>query len=203
MSAAHDQTAPGGTLSTESKPQVVVRAGKYFICTACRTLVEVPPDVVGQLVTTAHTEPTAPVAPAAPEEPRPQPTAPEDSRPKVLTPAPSSGKTSPRAPRQKKRFRGEIIDGLRVPSSRQLDRALGWVTFQLKVLDRQGSELHHLQKRHQKRVSQQVPSPRPRGHAEAEHNAPTTSNKESVRHAHEDVSMAPKQDPPQDRGPPS
>jgi len=208
MSSAHDQAVPGGTLSTESKPQVVVRAGKYFICTACRTLVEIPPDVVDQLVTTQHTEPTAPVAAspvpaAALEEPQKQPTAPADSRPQVITPTSSSPKTSPRAPRPKRhKFRGEIIDGLRVPSSRQLDRALGWVTFHLKVLDRHGSELNHLQKRRQKHNMSGVPCPRPREHAEAKYNTPTTSTIESARHAHEDVSMAPRQDPPTDRGPP-
>ncbi len=39
-----------GTPPHGGKPQVVVRAGKTFVCMACGTLVEIPADVVGQYV---------------------------------------------------------------------------------------------------------------------------------------------------------
>lgn len=157
MSSASPQPDHRGSLSPENAPQVVVRADKVYVCSACGTLVEIPADVVGQLV--------IPVAPSTQDEPAATaasskaslPTeskqeadpnqALTEERPSQFVP-PSSRPPRPRLPRRPKRnaFTGEIIDGLRVPSSHQLDRALAWVSFHLKVLDRQGSEIKRLQK---------------------------------------------------------
>lgn len=114
-----------------------VRAGKRFVCGACGTLVEIPDDAVGQLVSAI--------------EPAPQKTSESKSRPASV---PSATKASPeitpqpkpKLPLPRKTFVGKVIDGLRVPSGVQLDRALAWVAFHLKVLDRQGAEKKRLQK---------------------------------------------------------
>jgi len=44
------QPEPGGGLSVESASQVVVRAGKAWVCSACGVMVQLPDDVVGQMV---------------------------------------------------------------------------------------------------------------------------------------------------------
>ena len=198
----------------ESAPQVVVRADKYFICSACGVLVEIPPEVVGQLVLAASpASQDAKVKEAAPRK-----------EPVTATDSPMSGKAvatqvappRPRRPQRPKRlaFVGETIDGLQVPSGQQLDRALKWVSFHLRVLDRQNSEINRLKKllkqrsagiasTDTKQASRQHPNtpmhysgascPRPRGHDDP-HQPP---------HAHEDVSMAPEKHTKIERGPPS
>ncbi len=51
-----------GVSSHDDTPQVVVRAGKTFLCTACGTLVEIPADVVGQYVLVAPSKASPPEA---------------------------------------------------------------------------------------------------------------------------------------------
>ncbi|WDI41362.1 hypothetical protein [Bremerella sp. P1] len=155
MSTNHAQPDQRGTRSTERKPQVVVRAGKTFLCSSCGTLVEVPADVVGQLVVAVDSSPQeAPAEPSVADEQPPQ----VEPDPTVTPAKSSSCKDSPRpshAPKhrpqrpsapKKSHLIGEMIDGLKVPSAKQLDRALAWVSFHLKVLDRQGTEKNRLRK---------------------------------------------------------
>ncbi|MFN3152191.1 hypothetical protein [Bremerella sp.] len=197
----------------EAAPQVVVRADKYFVCSACGVLVEIPPEVVGQLVLAAPPAPQdAKVKEASPrKEPVTATASPMPGKPVATQVAPPR----PRRPQRPKRpaFVGEKIDGLQVPSGQQLDRALKWVSFHLRVLDRQNSEINRLKKllkqrsagmvsADTKQASQQhpntpmhhsgVPCPRPRGHDDP-HQPP---------HAHEDVSMAPEKHTTIERGPP-
>ncbi|MFN3151069.1 hypothetical protein [Bremerella sp.] len=131
------QPEPSGSFSEENAPQVVVRAGKHYVCSSCGTLVEIPAEVVGQLVLAA--------APSPQEEASP-PTPPQ--APSTVIAAPSPQPPRPKRPSKPQRpsFVGETIDGLRVPSANELDRALAWVSFHLRVLDRQGSEIKRLQK---------------------------------------------------------
>jgi len=53
MKSATRQSEASGGRSRERAPQVVVRAGKTFVCSACGTWVQVPDDVVGQWVVVA------------------------------------------------------------------------------------------------------------------------------------------------------
>ncbi|WP_144975844.1 hypothetical protein [Bremerella volcania] len=211
------QPEPHGSFSQENAPQVVVRAGKTFVCSACGTLVEVPADVVGQLVIAVGPSPqdtTGGESFAREEEPIPKNPAHRKPQPQpVLTrePRSSSQEPLPDRPKSLKRpqadaFTSQIIDGLRVPSANQLDRALAWVTFHLKVLDRQGSELKRLQK-----LLKQQPAPRPRPHQHAKwegvHQQGDCASHTLPAHAHEDVSMRPAQrpngsNPAKERGPP-
>ncbi|PQO31030.1 hypothetical protein C5Y96_11770 [Blastopirellula marina] len=188
-------------------PTVIVRAEKTFLCTACGTLVEIPADVVGQLsYATKHSPPpTDPPqdAPAGPtfnvfpvfvvdHAPRPQPKA---SRP----PSPKRPQTPPR-----KTFQGRLIDGLTVPSGRQLDQAFKWISFHLKVLDRQGTEIKRLKKRIQTNTPAKVPCPHPRGHSKQEtaQQPPRPPQCEEETHAHEEMSRAPSAPRLKERGPP-
>ncbi|QDU74347.1 hypothetical protein Pan97_13540 [Bremerella volcania] len=196
MSSNH-RPEQNGALSRERKPQVVVRAGKTYVCSSCGTLVEIPADVVGQLVIA--------VDPSQSDETvEPSPVSEKPSRTTPIAKAPPR----PKRPQPPKRvsFTGETIDGLRVPSAKQLDRAFSWVTFHLKVLDRQGSEIKRLKNLLSK---ERVPCPRPRGHAMK---APAVESigghdPHSERHAHEDVGMVPERRPncasqTSERGPP-
>ncbi|MEW4563707.1 hypothetical protein AB1K70_14330 [Bremerella sp. JC770] len=179
MSSSHARP-PG-----EQAPQVVVRAGQYFLCSACGTMVQVPEDVVGQLVTTIAAKSRelpeqAPTAEQAPSEQEPAAeTVTATTPPTASVTAKTKAKTSSRV-----RFHFERIDGLVVPTSKQLDRALAWVSFHLKVLDRQGTERHR---------PSPVPCPRLRGHAIKGTAQPARGLSDSMqaRHAHEDVGMAP------------
>lgn len=82
MSTPNEQPECSGKLSTESQPQVVVRAGKYYVCSACGTMVEIPADVVGQLVFAvdpspqAHDSPQREPQPSDPPEPASMPAQP-------------------------------------------------------------------------------------------------------------------------------
>ncbi|QDU73376.1 hypothetical protein Pan97_03460 [Bremerella volcania] len=197
MTTNHDQPEPSGA----TKPQVVVRAGKYFVCSSCGTMVEVPADVVGQLVIAVDPSPQEELSP--PESANLKP----PQQQTLIQESPSRPARSKRLQQpDRSDLTGTMIDGLGVPSSQELDRALAWVSFHLKVLDRQGSEL----KRLQKLLKQQpMPCPRPRGHAPA---AATQSHvvrecHSERRHAHEKVSMAPEErsqssNKTQQRGPP-
>lgn len=167
--SAHEQPDPRGSFSPENAPQIVVRAGKTFLCAACGTLVEVPPEVVGQLVLVAN-----PSSPGDQPHPEPKPSAESQPQPReagqatratgpsvITTQADKRQDASPervrssrhasatmRPPRPKRpkreSFVGQRIDGLRVPSALELDRAFAWVSFHLRVLDRQGAEIKRL-----------------------------------------------------------
>jgi len=144
MSSHHAQPDRSGQHSPERTPQVVVRAGKCFVCSSCGVMVEIPADVVGQMVVVAE-QPTN-------EATEDEPTAERNSNPpklarRVETPRPHSAE-----PSNCDAIAFRKIDGLRVPTGGQLSRALGWVGFQLKVLDRQGSELARLEKLLNKRA---------------------------------------------------
>lgn len=177
MSSPIAQSEQSGQLSPESKPQVVVRAGKYFLCSACGTMVQVPAEVVGQLVIAVghpsqdtHVEKTH-----VPEESgeqvchreEPTPHVPASDVPIAVEDRPDATrhqKVRPPRPKRPKEpqpvsFAGTTIDGLRVPTSHQLDRALAWVTFHLKVLDRQGSEVARLKKLLKRKQRQEQDAP--------------------------------------------
>lgn len=174
MSTSHEQSEHRDNRT----PQVVVRADKYYVCSSCGTLVEIPAEVVGQLVLAAsETEEVPPTVVSPQPEPKPK----EPPRPK-----------RPKQPTTVS-FVGETIDGLRVPSAKELDRALNWVSFHLRVLDQQGSELKRLEKLLKQRAPSGVSCPRPRGHAKAvkSQQTTTTSRDAHQKHAHEDVGMAP------------
>lgn len=162
-SLPHAQPEPSGSLSQENAPWVVVRAGKHYVCSACGVMVEIPEDVVGQLVLVSpeasreenHCEIPAEAVPVQSESTEKR----NDSRGQhsqsVAAEIPSlrtkSNKTRPPRPKRPKHprpalFAGQMIDGLKVPSARELDRALAWVSFHLTVLDKQDSELHRLKK---------------------------------------------------------
>ncbi|QDU75774.1 hypothetical protein Pan97_28160 [Bremerella volcania] len=197
MSSNHHTSEQNGALSRERKPQVVVRAGKTYVCSSCGTLVEIPADVVGQLVIA--------VDPSQSDETvEPSPVSEKPSRATPIAKAPPR----PKRPQPPKRvsFTGETIDGLRVPSSQQLDRAFSWVTFHLKVLDRQGSEIKRL-----KNLLRQQPMPcrDPREHAMKASAAESNRlhDQSCERHAREDEDMVPERRPncasqTSERGPP-
>ena len=161
---------PIGASSHENAPQVVVRAGKHYVCSACGTWVEIPADVVGQLVYVASPandappsgmskdtpevpsqvhpekppEATPPVVPTPPAKASPTPNTQNTSNSGAAAETPSRQPTSQTPPR--KRAFPRTFDGLQVPSGRRLDHAFAWVRFQLQVLDRQDSEIKQLRK---------------------------------------------------------
>ncbi|QDU76783.1 hypothetical protein Pan97_38400 [Bremerella volcania] len=196
MSSIHQQPEPGG----KRKPQVVVRAEKYFVCSSCGVMVEIPEDVVGQLVIA--------VDPAPQEKTVEQSVACEETTPAATIPL---APPRPKRPKQPKRthLTGEIIDGLRVPRSAELDRALAWVTFHLKVLDRQGSELKRLKKLLENESTARGPCLRPHGYAKkfADIELQNSLGHPCEDHAHSNVSMVPERrlqnaSQTQERGPP-
>ncbi|MEW4565396.1 hypothetical protein AB1K70_22915 [Bremerella sp. JC770] len=200
MSFPHAQPETEGALSRENAPQVVVRAGKTFLCSACGTLVEVPPDVIGQLVVVPNPSPQA-----EPAQPRPTPAKPSSSKPAMTKRSPASP-PRPRHPKRPERpdLTGTTIEGLHVPSGGQLHRALAWVSFHLKVLDRQGSELQHVQKSFKRRTKHRVPCSRPRGHASPKkpQQPPSVGPSSAPSQPHPDKPIAPGPDPTNKRGPP-
>ncbi|WDI43877.1 hypothetical protein [Bremerella sp. P1] len=239
-SPAHPQ--PSDPRSTERGPQVVVRAGKHYVCSACGTLVEIPADVVGQLVIAVDPSPQpeqssqadrpqedAETEDARRDDPQVPATVPQqssswgspsgggDHAPSAPSATQTTKRPKPTRPRQPKKpprdnFAGQTIDGLIVPTAGKLDRALAWVTFHLKVLDRQGTELNRLRKRLKKHRRQhglpqkgsQVPRPSLLGRANEaslqEPLAPITP--EMRRHAQADLGVAPDVEDPTERGPP-
>jgi len=242
------QPDPGGSPSPESAPWVVVRASKHYVCSSCGTWVEIPDDVVGKWVVAygdssqqqakekrpeeaveqpapTQTEPAPIAKPAVVIEPNRQ--APTEKRSQASgskTARPSRPKR-PQAPKRK-RFAGEMIDGLVVPTGQQLDRALAWVSFHMKVLDRQGSEFHRLQKQLKvgpacrgSEPGYPLRDPRPAGPTDREHNdsvscprghanevgdkkAGDSAGQSTARHPHADVGMAPRSVENGERGPP-
>ncbi|MFN3148601.1 hypothetical protein [Bremerella sp.] len=217
MSSSHAQPDPRGSFSTENAPQVVVRAGKTFVCSACGTLVEIPAEVVGQLVLAANPSPQQlpGIPPGSPPDDKPAPkeasqttasTSPDRSAVASDRPARSRSYDAPQAqqtlraprPRRPKQpfresFVGQTIDGLTVPSAGELDRALKWVSFHLRVLDRQGSEIKRLKKLLKQRPTIPVPRPSPLGRAsDADSREPVSPmDGAPMGHAQADVSMAP------------
>lgn len=173
-SSSREQPDQHGSLSPENAPQIVVRAGKHFICSACGVLVEIPADVVGQLVLVpAQSVPSEPDEQSgSPENPPPsnssehaaaeapgesQPRSPavtphnkQPARPRTDAPSPryrpQNGRSNYRRRPHRPSFVGQEIDGLRVPSAEELDLAFKWVEFHLTVLDRQGAEIKRLTK---------------------------------------------------------
>lgn len=183
MSSAHAaQSETARSVSAENAPQVVVRAGKYFVCTACGTLVELPPEVIGQLVITADSsQPHEPIDPSSSREQSTEElsqqtneakentrtaTRSDSSKSDTVHASTSSLRTCATKPPRPKRpkqpgprsYVGEMIDGLRVPSAGELDRAFNWVSFHLMVLDRQNSEIKRLQKQCQQRTIKRAAS---------------------------------------------
>ncbi|WP_207398779.1 hypothetical protein, partial [Bremerella alba] len=124
------------------------------------------------------------------------------------------------------------IDGIRVPSAQEMDRALAWVSFHLKLLGLQGGEVRRLRKRLKKHGQAERLAPRTthvRGHRPSNTkkarvqrvprlclreyaktslavNRASQTASESQSHAHEDVSIAPEKrpqsSPATERGPP-
>lgn len=202
MSASpHAQSEANGSLSQENAPEVIVRAGKYFVCSSCGVMVEIPEDVVGQLVLA--------VAPSS-EEKTEEPPAPSETARRAPTTqhSESTATNSPRPKRPKRpervSFVGQTIDGLRVPSADELDRAFSWVTFHLTVLDRQGSEIKRLKKLLKRKPTAAVPCPRPRVHAEEdiEQTNVCPAREPQQCYPHKDVGVACDADDIQQRGPP-
>jgi len=184
--------APSNSIlpSGDNTPQVVVRAGKTYVCSACGTLVEIPAEFVGQIM----------MAPECSEE-RELPN--NEHAPAELSPKKPAGgyaslaKDSPRRSLSPKdRPARERIDGLIVPTTAEMERLLNWIDYRLKRLSglKQWEQQLTRQKtarmprRHPRRPAKRVPLRRPIG----------TLHK----HAHEDVSMAPEFAPAKERGPP-
>ncbi len=237
MSHAHDPPAQPEAESPDGTPQVVVRAGKTYICSACGTLVEIPAEFVEQFVLVPpqrqQNKRPAAASPTAQDTPK-QPPAPTSSdaaagrgevsdgmascgasgRRATSTTAASSGAqpTRPTHPKRPPRpsFAGQLIDGLRVPQPKQLDRAFAWVTHHLTVLDRKDSELQQLAKLLKQQKKNQVPCPRPRRPVIKITTPPKSEGKDHPgrSQAHEDVSITPQKIDPggkqrRERAPPS
>ena len=226
MHSSHDHPHREEASSTHDPPQVVVRAGKTYLCSACGTLIEIPADVVGQYVLVPASTETADQGTADEEaackeaaEKRPperqatggrstSPSTTSGNRTGTKSQATISQETEKRLPRpdrpkrpRRPRFAHQQIDGLRVPSSGELDRAFHWVSYQLKVLDRNESEIRRLKKL--LKQSAQAPTPRRRP-VRPVREVPVDNRQ---RHAHEDVGMAPEIHVPgathaQERAPP-
>ncbi|WDI43681.1 hypothetical protein [Bremerella sp. P1] len=213
MSSANARPDPSRSFSQENAPQVIVRAGKTFVCSACGTMVEIPADVVGQLVlATSHPpqdEPATREASNPAESPQPSPTLhTERNQDVAVVTSPRSAEQNPRPkrPQQPKRtsFVGETIDGLRVPASQELDRALAWGSFHLKMLDRQGSEIKRLQKLLKQRSSGRTSCPRPPAPVKEiiVEEACDLIPGATQEHAQADLGVAPVWDTEKERGPP-
>ncbi|PQO38908.1 hypothetical protein C5Y96_03285 [Blastopirellula marina] len=223
MSSSHANPDHHGAFSNENVPPVFVRAGKAFACTSCGTLVEIPADVVGKLAwrgeqTTLdllNIKPPITISAANPDPPDEQPASSQHADAQTSRQqAPSSTSTTtdkprparPDRPKQPPRptFAGRHVDGLIVPSGQQLDYALKWVSFHLKVLDRQTGEIKRLQKLIKQQTREQAPCSRPRGEANSkpvpepvEAGKPTEPSQ-----AQADLGVAPNRDNETERGPP-
>jgi len=183
------QSEPRGGRSPERAPQVVVRAGKTWICSACGVMVEVPPEVVGQMVMVP--EPTPPqdtvepgLASATPSHEAQTEEQPAGEIPSPVEPLEEKPSPRPTCPRRSSRSNSDQprIDGLIVPTPKQLQRLMAWVEYRLARLD-------VLKK--QEKMLLRIPSNRPRKAPSRQ--AP--SRQAPPRHAHPDVSMAPIQKP--------
>ncbi|MFN3150596.1 hypothetical protein [Bremerella sp.] len=225
MSSSPAQPGPKGAFSGENACQVVVRAGKTFLCSACGTMVEVPAEVVGQLVIAVNPSPPKepPETSVSRDTPSSENPSVEDQRPqaKNLTttrqiPSPAQPvvmqdrpakpvRSRARPPRPKRpqpprpnALVGTLIDGLKVPSAKELDRAFAWVSFHLRVLDRQAGELKRLTKLRKQRDSQTVPCPA----TQPDEQKPQPQSHVSEPHSHEDVRAEADTKRQNERGPP-
>ncbi len=210
MHSSHDHPHREEASSTHDPPQVVVRAGKTYLCSSCGTLIEVPADVVGQYVLVPASAEAAENGNAAKgnaeKRPSPRQATPSSSRSSSTTSGPStSNKTQattsqdnakrlplPSRPKRPRRpsFAHQKIDGLHVPSSGEMDRAFHWVSYQLKVLDRKESEIRRLRKLLKPSVKEPTPRRRP---VRPPREVPV---KQPEKHVHEDVDMAPQSQAP-------
>ncbi len=209
-----------GAVSHESQPQVIVRAGKTFVCLACGTLVEIPAEFVDQFelvpaaaapanskggLSSGPSANNASSEDASPDKPTQEETPQTQELPARRPPSPTAVDDVPSPKRRKPSFRpkhnqqlprlnfaGQQIDGLTVPTAGQFDRAFAWVSYQLKVLDRKHTEFAGLKKLLRKQKKQQTQSPRPPRPTKPT-TAPVPSESDGPAkpsHAHEDVSMA-------------
>jgi len=188
-------------------PQVVVRAGKTFVCSACGTLVEIPEEYVGRLVVPPQARPDQPPhADARPEEASttvdPTSCASTDRTKHEVASSnqPPRSKTSTRATRVR-RIRPadpsrERIDGLIVPTPRELHRVLAWIEYRLHRLE----VLKQLEKQFTSPSPPGAPTRRPRRpRKRVPLRQPITTLE---KHAHADVGMAPSAHSKKERGPP-
>jgi len=189
----HNPVTPGGEIS----PQVVVRAGKTWVCSACGVLIELPADVVGQMVVLPD-----PSEPSARPSPTPHEQSPEneplqnDAGPDQETASPSPG-TNRAGMRRPKRLPSaglprERIDGLIVPTTEELQRLLSWIDYRLKRLN----TLRQFEKQSTKPWSSRSPR------REANKVPMRKPWPVKRRHAHADVGMAPSSSHTNQRGPP-
>ncbi|QDU73113.1 hypothetical protein Pan97_00800 [Bremerella volcania] len=226
-SSAHPQPEPAGASSHDVAPRVVVRAEKYYLCTACGTLVEIPADVVGQLVLLAPTSKPTPPSNPTPSSQQLPPTEEEQEKPpgfaaaarpaarfhptRRTNPQPvarpkDSRPPQPKRPRtpQQPQWAGVVIDGLPTPSGRQLDNALKWATFHLQVLDRQESEIKRLKKL-LTQAAQAQPScrrTRPPAQRPTRREVPLPTQRECEERVLEEVGTSPTAQSTHERGPP-
>jgi len=213
----------GGGRSCRSAPQVVVRAGKTWVCSACGVLVEVPPELVGQMVIVPEeAEQPEPAAASLADEVASREEAPPaevgaDTAPcarQAEGNSPAARLRRPKRPRWPAEVSSprERIDGLIVPTTQEMDRLWAWVSYRLKQLDllkQQENVLHQSpakRRRPQGRTAPKrlVSGNPPRRHAEK---VPLRKRKDPLpgqpaRHAYADVSMAPELNKKQGRGPP-
>ncbi|MFN3149236.1 hypothetical protein [Bremerella sp.] len=226
MSSANHPPEKHGASARDCQAQVVVRADKYFLCSSCGTLVEIPAEVVGQLVLANH--PSLPSEPAAgasdcqeatPREPSqaqpvPSPAVqlPKQTNSVAVQASPSS--TRPRRdrpprpkrpqPPRRESLLGQTIDGLTVPSGEQLDRALAWVSFHLRVLDRQNSEITRLTKLLKERPTTEIPCSSILGNEkeDTQQASDVCGGDPLLKQAQADLGVAPDVDQENERGPP-
>jgi len=202
--APHNPVTPGGGLSNESPPQVVVRAGKTYVCSACGTLVEIPADVVGQLIVVPAAAEREEEAASSIDRERPAPDKRESSvKPERLVKPESSVPAETRLlrpsrpqPPRPATSRRERIDELVVPTTKEMERLLAWIEYRLQQL--------RLLKQQEKQLTPkkrpQVPCCHPRRPAKP---IPVRPRKGLMRrHAHADVGMAPELGDGNERGPP-
>ncbi|MEW4561219.1 hypothetical protein AB1K70_01765 [Bremerella sp. JC770] len=201
-SERHDSASAGHT------PQVVVRAGKTYLCSACGTLVEVPAEVVGQLVRVVACSPNGASEENLPPAETPSQThvTPSTPSPTAASPKKCSKRPRCRQPSQPIAAKHPIIDGLCLPTAQQLNGALAWVSFHLKVLDRQGSELQQLKKRLKRRPAAGVHAERPVPHTDNVTPVMPSDAKHGVDEHDAQTDTGPTVDTtdgPQPRGPPT
>jgi len=178
--------ASHGGLSPESTPRIVVRAGKHYVCSACGTWVQLPDDVVGQLVIAADS--VEPAEPAAESPAKEEPSLPE-------APKPSCRKSPPRIDTGR-----ETIDGLIVPTTEEMQRLLKWIEYRLHRLD----ALKRLERQLTRQKSSKMPGrPARRQANKVPLRRAVCDTKPTQRsQAHADVGMAPSSDVTHQRGPP-
>jgi len=135
--AAAAQPKPPGGLSPERTPQVVVRAGKHFLCSACGKLVEVPAEVVGMLGVVP--EPAGP--PADSQDPVVQKQNDQSEVPSAVSASAEPADRAHARPSQASESSRQRVDGLMVPTPREMHRLLAWIDHRLRRLkDLQGEE---------------------------------------------------------------